>query len=183
MENFPHGKFNSGHFIRSKFLALDRYLSKYSEETKKSAARRFYFASNRKSLPTIVLKPQASYYSGDNVSVDKFSTFLGNILKFRPTPRLAVKCHVRGHVAKNLSLHSVLQFNLFEQLNGTRAGLLWLFTLFSWNRLHTDVFNQFTMVKDCSAISAISWVKKRFRRGRVNSCKFLANFQFLTWIW
>ena len=66
------------------FLALDRYLRKYSEKTKKSAARGFYFASNRKSLPTVVLKTQGSCYAGDNVSVNKCSTFLGNILKLRP---------------------------------------------------------------------------------------------------
>ena len=89
-----HGKFNSEHFMRSNFLALDRYSRRYSEKTKKSAARDFCFASNRKSSPTIILKTQGSYYAGDNVSVDKCSTFLGNIVKFRPflalTPRLNV---------------------------------------------------------------------------------------------
>ena len=79
----PHGKFNSGHFMKSNFLALDRYLRRYSEKTKKSAARGFSFASNRKSLPTIVLKTQGSYYAGDNVSVVKCSTFVDNIWKFR----------------------------------------------------------------------------------------------------
>ena len=34
------------------FFALDRYLRRYSEKTKKSAARGFHFESNRKSLPT-----------------------------------------------------------------------------------------------------------------------------------
>ena len=62
------------------------------EKLKKVAARGFYFASNRKSLPTIVLKTQESCYAGDNVSVDTCSTFLGNIMKIRPflalTPRL-----------------------------------------------------------------------------------------------
>ena len=42
--------------MRSNFLALDRYLRRYSEKTKISAARGFYFASNKKSLPTSVLK-------------------------------------------------------------------------------------------------------------------------------
>ena len=92
VECLPHEKFNSGHFMKSKFLALYRHLRRYSEKTKKSAVHGFYFASNRKSLPTIVLKTQGSYFAGDNVSVDKWSTFLGNIFKFRPflalTPRL-----------------------------------------------------------------------------------------------
>ena len=42
--------------MKSNFFALDRYLRRYSEKTKKSAAGGFYFASNRKSLPTSVLK-------------------------------------------------------------------------------------------------------------------------------
>ena len=42
--------------MESNFLALNRYLRKYSEKTKKSAARGFSFASNRKSLPISVLK-------------------------------------------------------------------------------------------------------------------------------
>ena len=70
--------------MKSNFLAIGRYLRRYSEKAKKSAARGFYFANNRKSLPTIVLKTQGLYYAGNDVSVDKFSTFLGNILKFRP---------------------------------------------------------------------------------------------------
>ena len=42
--------------MKSNFFALDRYLRRYSEKPKKRAARGFYFASNRKSLPTSVLK-------------------------------------------------------------------------------------------------------------------------------
>ena len=84
VEGLPHGKFYYGHFMKSNFLALDRYLRRYSAKTKKSAARGFYFASNRKFLPRSVLKTQASYYAGDNVPVDKCSTFPGNILEFRP---------------------------------------------------------------------------------------------------
>ena len=42
--------------MKSNFLALDRYLRKYREKTKNSAARGFSFASNRKSLPIGVLK-------------------------------------------------------------------------------------------------------------------------------
>ena len=42
--------------MKSNFFALERYLRRYSEKTKKSAARGLYFASNRKSLPTSVLK-------------------------------------------------------------------------------------------------------------------------------
>ena len=42
--------------MRRNFLALDRYLRKYREKTKRSAARGFSFASNRKSLPISVLK-------------------------------------------------------------------------------------------------------------------------------
>ena len=81
-----HGQFNSGHFMKINFLALSRYLRRYSEKTKKSVARGSYFASNRKSLPSIVLKTQGSYYAGGNVSVDKlirpfwavFWNFLGS---------------------------------------------------------------------------------------------------------
>ena len=64
--------------------SLRRYLRRYSEKTKTSAAHGFYFTSNRKSLPTILLQTQGSYYVGENVSVDKCSTFPVNILKFRP---------------------------------------------------------------------------------------------------
>ena len=42
--------------MRNNFLALDRYLRKYREKTKKSAARGLSFASNRKSSPISVLK-------------------------------------------------------------------------------------------------------------------------------
>ena len=42
--------------MKSNFLVSDRYLRRYSEKTKKSAARGFYLASKKKSLPTSVLK-------------------------------------------------------------------------------------------------------------------------------
>ena len=34
VECLPHGKFNSGPFMKSNFLGLDRYLRRYSEKTK-----------------------------------------------------------------------------------------------------------------------------------------------------
>ena len=73
----PHGKFNSGHLVKSNFLALIRYLRRYSEKTIKRAAHGSYFASNRKSLACIVVKTQGSYCASDNVSVGKCSNFLG----------------------------------------------------------------------------------------------------------
>ena len=72
------------------------------KKTKKSVACGFDFASNRKSLPTVALKTQESYYAGDNISVVKCSTFLGNILKFRPfltlPPRLNDKNQSRWRI-------------------------------------------------------------------------------------
>ena len=50
--------------MKRNFFASDRYLRRYSDKTKKSAARGFYFASNRKSLPTSVLKLKGHIIQG-----------------------------------------------------------------------------------------------------------------------
>ena len=38
VECLPHAKCNSGHFMTSNFLALDQYLRRYSEKTKKKVS-------------------------------------------------------------------------------------------------------------------------------------------------
>ena len=43
VECLPHGKFNYGDFIETNFLALDRYLRRYSENTKKKSRARLLF--------------------------------------------------------------------------------------------------------------------------------------------
>ena len=89
VECLTHGKFNPGHFMKSNFLALDRYLSRYSGKTKKSAARGFWFASNKKSLPTSVLKIQGSYRAWKKLTIDTGFTFIGIIFFWKAlTPRL-----------------------------------------------------------------------------------------------
>ena len=65
VECSPHGKFNSEHFMKSNFLALDRYLIRYCTKN-----------------PGVILCGRF---------VDKCSTFLGNILKFRPFASLLRK--------------------------------------------------------------------------------------------
>ena len=89
-------KFNSEHFMKNNFVALDRCLRRCREKTKKSAVRDFSFASNRKSLPTSVLKIQGSYRAWKKLTIDTGFTFIGIIFFFKGSDAPTINSYQRN---------------------------------------------------------------------------------------